>query len=310
MKKKVADFAAYSLVRILVSVIQVMPLDMGDAICRALATLLTSRISIRRRTTDENFKLIFPDATPGQLARLRWEMWHSLLLTTCEVAWASRRLHRCNWSKHVKYSGNRSILEKLLSPRASLMVTGHYGNFEVSGHVVGLMGFESLAIARRLDNEFLHRWVERFRGANGQHLIDKEGCAAEVEKHLAGGGILSLLADQHAGEKGCWTNFMGAPASCHKALALFSFSADAPMCVAVTRRLGGKPMQFVTDCTGVVDPRDASDPAAAGVQSMTQWYNRSLAIAVSKDVSQYWWLHRRWRTPPARVQKRLKKLAA
>lgn len=190
------------------------------------------------------------------------------------------------------------------------MVTGHYGNFEICGHVSGLMGFETLAIARRLDNIYLHRWVERFRGANGQYLIDKEGCATEVENHLANGGTLSLLADQHAGAKGCWTNFMGAPASCHKALALFSFTANAPMSVALTRRLNGQPMQFVTELIGSVDPADASDPAAASVTSLTQWYNRALAEGVARDVTQYWWLHRRWRTPPARVQKRLAKLVA
>ena len=42
------------------------------------------------------------------------------------------------------------------------------------------------------------------------------------------GGILSLLADQYAGEKGCWVEFMGRPASCHKAVALFTITSGAP----------------------------------------------------------------------------------
>ena len=305
IKQTVVDFAAYAIVRVVVATVQVLPLDMGQSICRTLATVLTRWVSIRSRTTDQNFAAIFPDASPAQLDRLRTEMWESLMLTVCEIAWASRRLHRCNWHYHVRFAGNRAMLANLLSDRPSVVVTGHYGNFEIGGYVTGLMGFDTLAIARRLDNRFLHDWVERFRGAKGQFMVDKEGCSARVEQHLAGGGTLSLLADQHAGEKGCWTLFMGVPASCHKALALFSLSADAPMFVALTRRVGRRPMRFVVDHGGMVDPSDASDPNVGGVRPLTQWYNRQLAAGVAKDVTQYWWLHRRWRTPPAKVAKRL-----
>ena len=42
-----------------------------------------------------------------------------------------------------------------------------------------------------------------------------------VDRHLQQAGTLSLLADQHAGDKGCWVDFLGVPASSHKALALF-----------------------------------------------------------------------------------------
>ena len=308
MKKRIVDFAAYALVRVVVAVIQVLPLDMGDSVCRGLAALFCGPLRVRRRSTDANFRLIFPDASLASLERLRREMWHSLLLTTCEVAWASRRLHRCNWSRHVRFVNNRQMLSVLLSDRPSVVVTGHYGNFEIGGYVTGLMGFETLAIARTLDNPFLHRWVERFREAKGQFLVDKEGCAPEVDRHLGGGGILSLLADQHAGKKGCWVNFMGVPASCHKALALFAMTARAPMFIAMTRRIG-RPMQFEIDCPDWIDA-GGNDPRAGSVTELTRWYNAGLARGVAGDVSQYWWLHRRWRPPPERVAKRLAKRLA
>ncbi|MEC7681070.1 MAG: hypothetical protein VX694_17480 [Planctomycetota bacterium] len=40
---------------------------------------------------------------------------------------------------------------------------------------------------------------------------------------------------------------------------------------------------------------------------MTQWYNQRLGLAIDQGVEQYWWLHRRWRTPPEKVAKRLAK---
>ncbi len=301
------EFLAYAVVRMLVAVIQTLPLDMGDSLCRGLAWVAAGPLRIRRQATEHNLQQVFPGADASQRKALTLAMWHHLLLMVFEIAWAQRRLHRTNWSQHVRFRDNRKMLRYALANRPTVMVTGHYGNFEIGGYVSGLMGLSTLTIARRLDNRFLHRWVERFRGAKGQHMVDKEGCAVEVERHLAEGGILSLLADQHAGPKGCWVDFMGVPASCHKALALFSLSSGAPMLVTCTRRLESRPMQFELACYGDADPNEKGAAQCASVRALTEWYNERLAIAIDQSVEQYWWLHRRWRQPPEKVAKRLEK---
>jgi KDO2-lipid IV(A) lauroyltransferase len=303
------DFLGYLIVRLLVAVVQTLPLDMGDTACRFLAWLASGPLKIRHRVTEENLKRVFPEADADSRRQLSYAMWHHLLLMVCEIAWAQRRLHLCNWKQHVAFRANRKMLHYLLSERPLVIVTGHFGNFEIGGYVTGLMGFGTLTIARQLDNRFLHRWVERFRGAKGQRMVDKDGCAAEVERHLQQGGILSLLADQHAGPKGCWVDFLGVPASCHKALALFSLSAQAPMLVGSTRRVAGQPMQFEMICGAVADPLNDTQDACASVTALTTWYNRKLALLIDQSVEQYWWLHRRWRTPPERIARRMTRAA-
>lgn len=302
-------FAAYVFVRMLIAVIQVMPPDMGDAVCRSIATLVTSKLGIRRRITQQNLKNVFTSATDQQHREIEFAMWHHLLLMVCEIAWAQRRLHLTNWSQHVRFLNGQEVLRCCLGKRASVTVTGHFGNFEIGGYTMGLMGCESTTIARRLDNPFLHDWVERFRSAKGQRMLDKEGCAMEVDQHLASGGSLVILADQHGGPKGCWTNFLGVPASCHKALSLFSLGSDAPMLVGYTRRVDGKPMQFESASLGVADPLDDPHGHCESVATMTKWYNRTLAKGIDRSVEQYWWLHRRWREPPPKVAKRMAKAA-
>ena len=302
------DYAAYLVVRLLVAVIQTMPMDMGDSMCRGLAWLASGPLGVRRGVTERNLRRIFPDADEDSRRELTFAMWHHLLLMVCEIAWAQRRLHLTNWAKHVRFRDQYKILHIVLSKRPSIMVTGHFGNFEISNYVIGMMGVGPTSIARRLDNRFLHEWVDRFRSAKGQHLVDKEGCAPFVEEHLKNGGVLSILADQHAGDKGCWTNFMGVPASCHKALALFSLSSDAPMMAGYTIRLNNKPMQMEAACVGIADPT-TGDPSCESVNSLTEWYNARLEESVALAVEQYWWLHRRWREPPPKVVKRLAKRA-
>ncbi|TWT91856.1 lysophospholipid acyltransferase family protein [Neorhodopirellula pilleata] len=305
------DFIAYAAVRLVVAFVQAMPLDMGDHLCRNLAWLLSGPLPVRRKEIDDALDRIFPGVDPIRKHELTRAMWHHLMLMVCEVAWAQRRLHRSNWREHVVFRGNREMLRASFSPRPAVMVSGHFGHFEIGSYTMGLMGLETLAIARNLDNRFLHRWVENFRGAKGQQIVDKNGCAPIVDAHLRGGGTLSLLADQHAGEKGLWVDFCGQPASCHKALALFSLANDAPMLAVYTRRIGGRPMQFESAMLAQADPRPSehghTDPHCESVATLTHWYNRQLEAMIDLAPEQYWWLHRRWRTPSEKVAKRLAK---
>jgi len=303
------DFLAYAAVRILVAFVQTLPPDMGDKLCHAVAWLATVPLKIRHDITERNLKQVFPNLNEAGRKRLAYAMWHHLLLMVCEITWAQRRLHLTNWSKHIVFRKNRQTLRHLLTRRPKVTVTGHFGNFEVGGYLTGLMGFETLTIARKLDNRFLHHWVERFRGAKGQHMIDKNGCAQAVDAHLQQGGTLTLLADQHAGPKGCWVKFLGVPASCHKALALFSLSSGATMMIGSTTRITGRPMQFEMCCTGIADPENDPEGHCESITTLTHWYNDKLAEAINDSVEQYWWLHRRWRTPPPRVAARLAKAA-
>jgi Kdo2-lipid IVA lauroyltransferase/acyltransferase len=293
------DYAVYLLVRVIVAVLQTLPEDGADRFCHQLAWLLARYVPLRRGTIDENLRRAFgADVPADQLTAMREAMWHHLLLMVCEIAWAPRRLHRSNWKQHMRFGDDRMMLRVLLSRRPAVLVSGHFGNFELGGYVTGLMGLRTTVIARDLDNPYLHRFVKRFRGATGQSLVDKRGCAADVDRLLSSGGTLSLLADQHAGDRGCWVDFLGHPASCHKALALFSLTRDAPMLVATTRRSGG-PMQFVLDSLGVVDPREPSE-SLQGIRPLTQWYNDRLAEGIRLAPEQYWWVHRRWRPRRAR----------
>ena len=63
----------------------------------------------------------------------------------------------------------------LLDDRPLLLVSGHFGNFELAGFVLGILGFPTYTVARPLDNPYLHAFVNRFRGATGQHIVPTKG---------------------------------------------------------------------------------------------------------------------------------------
>jgi KDO2-lipid IV(A) lauroyltransferase len=269
--------------------------------------LISDGTRIRRDPIDSNLQLVYGALRPEHQALLRRRMWHHLLLMVCEIAHAPRKIHRTNWRDHFYLKHKNAMFQVMMDSRATILVTGHFGNFEVAGYLVGLIGTPTTTIARPLDNPYVNDFFAEFRSFGGNRILPKEGSSSQVQETLDAGGTLTLLADQHAGGKGCWVDFFGHPTSCHKALALFVLSAKAPMVVNYTRRLD-RPLRFEMGMTGIADPAELEASVVPeylqSVTELTAWYNQKLEEAIRLAPEQYWWLHRRWRgIPPAQLKR-------
>ena len=298
--KTAVHYLQYLAIRTVLCWVQATSLERFDRYARVLATLLAHYLPIRRQLIDENLHRVFPDWTGHEVNATRQGMWHHLLMLIAEIAFSQRKIHRTNWREHFDVRGRDQIVRYSLDRRPKIFVSGHFGNFELAGFMCGLFGIPNTTMARPLDNPFLHEYVTRYRSLGGQHFLAKDNSAKEVQKLLEMGGTLAILADQDAGNKGCWVNFLGHPASCHKALALFTLSSGAPMLVVSNRRVA--PLQFVSELQGCADPK-IGGPHLQGIVPLTQWYNGCLENAIRKTPNQYWWLHRRWREAPARMKR-------
>lgn len=306
--RQAGQYLVYLVVRIFVCIVQAMTIEACHSLARWLAFVASDVVKIRRSVTDENLTSVFPDKSPQEIRDLTRAMWEHLFLMVCEVAHAPRKLGNTTWSRYIHVVNKRELLKVLVERRPLVLVTGHYGNFEMAGYLAGVFGFSTYTVARTIDNPYLDRFINKFRGERGQFILPKQGSAGDVQKVLDAGGILALLGDHHAGPTGCWVEFLGRPASCHKAIALLPLLHGAPMTVAYARRLQ-RPFQFEVAFRGLIDPAHL-DPALRGVTPLTQWYNSTLETLIREAPDQYWWLHRRWKGAPGRRKKKKKPLAA
>ncbi len=292
------DYPVYCVLRLLLCLVQALPLETCARLAGSIAWIAMDVLRLRKQTVEENLCCAFPQLTKPERRNLERRMWEHLFLLVTEVVHAPRKIHDTNWRDYITVLNKREMVKLLLSDRPTVFVSGHYGNFELSSFMLGLFGFPSYSIARPLDNPYIDRALNQFRGLYGQYILPKEGSAGRVNDLLRSGGTLGLLADQHAGPKGCWVDFFGRPASTHKAIALFSLGADAPLIVSYARRTGG-PLQFVIDSVAIADPR-GNQAEVANVRALTQWYTKRLEEIIRVEPTQYWWLHRRWREKKVR----------
>jgi KDO2-lipid IV(A) lauroyltransferase len=264
-----------------------------------LATIFGRLLGVRRQIVYENLRIAFPAMSASERDAITWRMWRHLFLMAAEIAHTPRKVHETNWREHSRIVNLELFVRTLLSGRPLVLISAHFGNFELGGYLMGLFGFPTYTVARRLDNPYLDRFVNDFRGRTGQFMLPKRGSREMIQSVLESGGILTLLGDQAAGEKACWVEFFGRPASTHKAVALFSLGSGAPTMVSYARRLD-QPLHYEVGPEAICDPLEPGFEFGS-IPLLAQWYTDHLERLVRKSPDQYWWLHRRWKgQPPSR----------
>ena len=304
--KRLKDFLVYLVVRLLICVVQAMRIDSGESVARGLAWVFCSVLRVRGRVVDDNLAHAFAGLSAARRKRLARQMWEHLFLLVVEVAHAPRKIHETNWREYAHLCDKAPLVRKLLDDRPTVLVMAHFGNFELAGYVLAILGFPSFTVARTLDNPYLDSFLNRFRGCTGQQIIPKNGGYDQIVKVLAGGGTMALLADQYGGPKGCWVEFFGRPASAHKGIALLALDNDAPVVVCSARRTA-RPLHLEMQAVAFADPRDTA-AGLGSIRGLTQWYTSRLEEIIRRAPQQYWWLHRRWKD--TRRPRRRKKMAA
>jgi KDO2-lipid IV(A) lauroyltransferase len=300
--KPALDLIIYLAVRMVLAVIQAMPMALCSRIASPLAHLCCW-LGVRHAVIDDNLRHAFPELSAEERRSLELAQWRHILLMIFEIAHVDRTIRDTNWRTYADLQDHAPTVRRLLSTRPAVLVAGHFGNFEISARLVGMFGFPMFTVARPLDNLYLDRWVERFRTRFGQTVLPKQGSAQEADARLAAGGVLAVLADQSAGRKGCFVDFFGRPASTHKAIAVMALAHEAPLIVCCCRRTTG-PMRFAVEFPGTADPRDGG-AETNGVRELTAWYTKWLEWIIRRDPEQYWWVHRRWKdSRPVRDERR------
>jgi len=295
---RAVDVAAYAAVRVLICVVQSLPRSTCERCARSWSDFLANRVRIRRRVVRDNLRLAFPDWSNEQCREAGRGMWEHLLLMVIEIAHASRVIQKTTWRRHLRIHDMEAMVRTLWLDRPKVILSGHYGNFELAAYLFGVFGLRIYSVARELDNPLLDEFVTRFRESRGQRILPKKGSAPDVAIVLEENGAIGLLGDQSAGAKGCWIEFFGKPASVHKAIGVFALSSNAPIMVCSATRRGGRLFDYDLRIEGIADPA-AGGSETAGLTAVSQWYTDLLERAVRRAPQQYWWVHRRWRGQPA-----------
>ena len=255
-RKRSVDYLIYLLVRLVVGFCQAMSVEQSYAFARGLAAILYRVDKRHRKIGIENLRQAFGDEySASERDGIVRRVYLHFCMMLMEILHIPRKLHPTNWRDRISLVGHQKALDCLLNGGPLIIVTGHFGNWEMAGYLFGVFGFPPNSVARTLDNPYLDRFLRTFRERTGQKMIPKKGGYDQMLAVLNNGGILSFLADQDAGERGLYVDFFGRPASTHKAIALMAIEHKAPIVVGCARRVGPG-FRYEIICDELIEPSE------------------------------------------------------
>ena len=296
-RSDLVDRGVYVTLRFVSMCMHCLPVNTNLKLAKMIGDLLYRFDRKHRERALANLQRSFPTMGEKERQELARRSMQEIPMLGVEVLFTTRLVRIDTWRKYVDLDSFRETLALLLSRERGLIVlTAHYGNFEILGYVLALIGFPTSSIARPLDNQYISHWLFSVREKLGQKIIMKKGATDEVVDVLNRKGTVAFVADQNAGSKGVFVDFFGRKASTYKSIGLVAMQYEVPIAVGYARRINDQ-FKFKVGVQDIIYPADwksQSDP----LRYITQRYSSAIEAFVREDPGQYWWVHRRWKTRP------------
>jgi KDO2-lipid IV(A) lauroyltransferase len=259
--------------------------------------LLYRMLPYRRQVIVDNLRRVFGDSVPDGELRVLAQAHYAHLGHLLSEFLRFRFMTRRRKEAMVRVEGVDILAAALAQGRGVLILTGHFGNFEVST-VAGLAGFPHMRgrihfVRRAIKPRWLDAWLNRRFRAAGFGVLGKRGSLDAMLERLAAGDVIVFPFDQHAAPpEGIESEFFGHPAWTFKSLAVIALATGAPVLPAAAWREpdGRHVLRFEP-------PLDLSASADAGdeIRHATRTFNAALERLVLRHPEQWYWVHRRWK---------------
>lgn len=191
-------------------------------------------------------------------------------------------------------SGEEHIAHARNGGRGVILITGHFGYWELLGATVAMLGYPITVVAKKLHNPAVDRLVHAGRERLGMAVAAMDKAPAAVYRALRRNECVGLLADQDAGAGGVFVDFLGIRASTYQGPALFALRTGAPIVPCFIIRSGPERHRvcFETPIEAIPTGDEPAD-----IARITQAYTDVLARYIMDYPDHWFWVHRRWKTP-------------
>ena len=296
-RNKIVDLLQYLALRTSGMFVQMFDIDMALFLGRLVGDLVYYTFDEHRVRALDNLRLAYgPEMSEEWVRQTARGSFRHLGMLAMEVLYAPRLLKLNTAFSYITMKNLGPSIGIIISDRPAIVLSGHFGNWEIMSFVMAAMGLTSYTVARHLPNPYIHRYVFGVRENTGQRFLMKKGATATITEVLSANQIVCFLADQDAGRRGEFVKFFGQDASTFRSIALLAQMYEAPIIVAGATRLGKK-FHYEFHVEEIIYPEQwkGKDDDIAWI---TARYTNAIERMVRRCPEQYLWVHRRWKSTP------------
>lgn len=295
-KSRLMIYVEYCGFAILYHLIRLLPLKTAYRLSRGLFALLF-RVEKRHKTrTIQHLMHAGVAKDHAEAVAMTKKFFASFAMLLVEIV----KLDQCYDPAKVTAAGNLETAKRFWHDDGSpgeqaIVVTAHYGNWEIAGMNWTVKANGRLTtIMRQFDNPLIGELILRNRRSEKHTLVDKKGGVRDVLRALRAGETVAILADQHAGGgDGVMTTFFGHPCMTHASPAQLHLRTGIKLITYLTRRKPGDDFAFEGVFGDVIEYRPTGDKGR-DIQAVAQLYTSGLEKLIAEQPEQWLWAHRRW----------------
>lgn len=279
-------------------VLEAIPLTIRATLFEGILVCFWALDARHRRIARINLRIAFPEMGEREMSRIIFRCYRRMGTMAAEFVHIPR-IDREYIEKHVRIEGAEHLRDTSdLRGVGALLLTGHFGNWELACHVFGMAVSRVAVIVRPLKDRVLDRIVTERREWSGNRVIVKFDSAKEVMRAIRGKTSVGILIDQNVDiHKGVLVDLFTKKAYTTDGIARLALALRTRIHSVFLYRDPVRKFHHVLKI-GPALPAYPGAPREEEVLRLTRRCNEELEKAIRRDPAQWFWLHRRWKTRP------------
>jgi lauroyl/myristoyl acyltransferase len=218
-----------------------------------------------------NLRAVMPDATDEALRRHALKTYRSYAYDTIDFLHALSAGDRELLTTFDIRPEDRATFERVLARgKGGLMVTGHYGCWEIGGLLMRVLNLPLTVVAMAESDPEVNRLRRQTRARMGVDTLEVRQSletALHIRRMLGQNRLVAMLIDRHLGRDRVQVTHLGRPAYFLQTPALLAYLSGAPLIPCFLERIGRGRFRTFAGRPVYVDPQLPRD---AAIQQATQ----------------------------------------
>lgn len=281
------DLSIYIFVRYLLGILSILPYRTKISLGGLIYQKIISPLSGNRKRIIDNLRLIFPDLEKRKREELCSQVPNNIGRTLFELL-SPNAFSNIAKSAKVSGPGFKILKDAQEQKKPVILVSGHFGNYDVVRVVLNTNQISVGALYKPMSNPYFNTFYERCIKQIAEPLFPRGRAGmGNMMRYLEDGNVVALLIDQYMSH-GEPLKFLGHTAYTATSAAKLALKHDALLITFyVVRNDDGINFDLVFE-----SPVKPSTP-----NEMTQVLNDRLEKQIRKNMGQWLWTHKRWKSP-------------
>jgi len=232
--------------------------------------------------------------TQAEAAKLTCKNFMEFGKTIVEIIKMKNLITHKNVDSKITVAGEEKLKDRFLKHSTpAIIVTAHFGNWELGGNIYFLLSnVPLLSVIRPMSNPKLQK-LFYLRDREHHDSCMKKGAMKPLLKALKSGKSIAVMVDQHATKtEGVETIFLGQPARTHKSPAILHIKTGIPILVIGMKRTS-EHLKYEFMIEELIQVKPSADKEA-DTKRIAQLYTDAIERMIRKAPEQWLWAHRRW----------------